>query len=151
MVTMKITAVFKKIMPRSLESFVDGYRCFGGTYCLSLHFLFYSEAIGKMFVRNIGTLLAGFMLSLHFPLPPWLYSPILGLGRLHETFRLISVSISRTVGRTPWTGDQLIARPLLATDWSSVVTQDSDYLQCYFSPLRYVSATDGHHQVFCLC
>jgi hypothetical protein len=45
--------------------------------------------------------------------PLWLYSPILGLGRLHETFRLISVTRSRTVGRTPWTGDQLVARPLL--------------------------------------
>jgi hypothetical protein len=43
----------------------------------------------------------------------WLYSPILGLGRLHETFRFISVTRSRTVGRTPWTGDQLVARPLL--------------------------------------
>jgi hypothetical protein len=42
-----------------------------------------------------------------------LYSLILGLGRLHETFRSISVTRSRTVGRTPWTGDQLIARPLL--------------------------------------
>jgi hypothetical protein len=45
--------------------------------------------------------------------PLWLYSPILGLGRLHETFRFISVTRSRTVGRTPWTGDQLVARPLL--------------------------------------
>jgi hypothetical protein len=27
----------------------------------------------------------------------WLYSPILGLGRLHETFRFISVTRSRTV------------------------------------------------------
>jgi hypothetical protein len=45
----------------------------------------------------------------------WLYSPILGLGRLHETFRFISISRSRTVGRTPWTGDQLVARPLLTT------------------------------------
>jgi hypothetical protein len=43
----------------------------------------------------------------------WLYSPILGLGRLHETFRFISVSRSRTVGRTPWTGDQVVAKPLL--------------------------------------
>jgi hypothetical protein len=42
-----------------------------------------------------------------------LYSPILGLGRLHETFRFISVTRSRTVGRTPWTGDRLVARPLL--------------------------------------
>jgi hypothetical protein len=37
----------------------------------------------------------------------------LGLGRLHETFRFISITGSRTVGRTPWTGDQLVARPLL--------------------------------------
>jgi hypothetical protein len=37
----------------------------------------------------------------------------LGPGRLHETFRFISVTRSRTVGRTPWTGDQLVARPLL--------------------------------------
>jgi hypothetical protein len=43
----------------------------------------------------------------------WLYSPILGLGRLRETFRFISVTRSRTVGRTSWTGDQLVARPLL--------------------------------------
>jgi hypothetical protein len=44
---------------------------------------------------------------------PWRYSPILGLGRLHETFRFISVTRSRIVGRTPWTGDQLVARTLL--------------------------------------
>jgi hypothetical protein len=37
----------------------------------------------------------------------------LGLGRLHEIFRFISVTISRTVGRPPWTGDQLVAKPLL--------------------------------------
>jgi hypothetical protein len=39
----------------------------------------------------------------------WLYSPILGLGRLHETFSFISVTKSRTVGWTPRTGDQLVA------------------------------------------
>jgi hypothetical protein len=33
--------------------------------------------------------------------------PNSGLGRFHETFRL---SRSRAVGRTPWTGDQLVAR-----------------------------------------
>jgi hypothetical protein len=43
----------------------------------------------------------------------WFNSPILGLGRLHEAFRFISVTRSRTVGKTPWTGDQLVARPLL--------------------------------------
>jgi hypothetical protein len=49
----------------------------------------------------------------------WLYSPILGLGRLHETFRFISVTRCRTVGRTPWTGDQLVARPLLTAPGDS--------------------------------
>jgi hypothetical protein len=43
----------------------------------------------------------------------WLCSPILGLGRLHETFHFISVTRSRTVGSTPWTGDQLVASSLL--------------------------------------
>jgi hypothetical protein len=33
------------------------------------------------------------------------YGPIAPLGILHKTFRLISVTRSRTVGRTPWTGD----------------------------------------------
>jgi hypothetical protein len=43
-----------------------------------------------------------------------LYSPILGLGRsTKKNFRFISVSRSMTVGRTPWTSDQLVARPLL--------------------------------------
>jgi hypothetical protein len=37
----------------------------------------------------------------------------LGLGRLHETFRFISVTRSRTVSSTPWTDDQLVARTLL--------------------------------------
>jgi hypothetical protein len=44
-----------------------------------------------------------------------LYRPILGLGRHHETFRFISVTRSRTVGWTPWTCDQFVARPLLTT------------------------------------
>jgi hypothetical protein len=38
--------------------------------------------------------------------------PNSGLDRLNETFRFTSVTRSRTVGRTPWTGDQLLARPL---------------------------------------
>jgi hypothetical protein len=36
----------------------------------------------------------------------WLYSPLLDLG-LYFSFLILY-----TVGRTPWTGDQLIARPL---------------------------------------
>jgi hypothetical protein len=37
--------------------------------------------------------------------------PNSGLGRLHENYRFTSVTTSRTVGRTPWTADQLVARP----------------------------------------
>jgi hypothetical protein len=36
----------------------------------------------------------------------WLYSPVLGLSRF------FSFLILYTVGRTPWTGDQPVARPL---------------------------------------
>jgi hypothetical protein len=42
----------------------------------------------------------------------WLCGPILGTGRLHETFRVISVTTSTTVSRTPWTSYQLVVRPL---------------------------------------
>jgi hypothetical protein len=43
---------------------------------------------------------------------PLSLEPSSGLGRLHETSRFTSVTPFRTVGRT-WTGDQLVARPLL--------------------------------------
>jgi hypothetical protein len=52
-------------------------------------------------------------LYIHIYIFLWLYSPILGLGRIHEISRFISVTRSRKVVRTPWTGDQLVARPLL--------------------------------------
>jgi hypothetical protein len=38
----------------------------------------------------------------------WLYSPLLNLGRF------LSSLILQTVGKTPWTGDQLVASPLPA-------------------------------------
>jgi hypothetical protein len=64
-------------------------------------------------IVNLRTVwVQGRKMSQGFFSPLWLYSPILGLGRLHETFRLISVTRSRTVSRTHWTGDQLVARPL---------------------------------------
>jgi hypothetical protein len=44
---------------------------------------------------------------------PQISSPILRLGRLHQTLRFISVTRSRTVSSSPWAGDQLVARPLL--------------------------------------
>jgi hypothetical protein len=39
----------------------------------------------------------------------------LGLGRLHKTSRFISITVSRTVGSTPWTGDQLVAHKHVKT------------------------------------
>jgi hypothetical protein len=67
--------------------------------------------------------------SYFFPL--WLYSPTLGLGRLHETFRFISVTKSRTVDRTPWMGDQLVTRPLLTApgDCDDEVGRMNDFWQ----------------------
>jgi hypothetical protein len=38
--------------------------------------------------------------------------PNSSLGPLHKTFRFTSVTGSRTVVRTSWTGDQLVVRPL---------------------------------------
>jgi hypothetical protein len=67
--------------------------------------------LNKKFSVDIGYLGYIYILYIFFFL--WLYSPILGLGRLHETFHFISISRSRTVGRTAWTGDQLVARLLL--------------------------------------
>jgi hypothetical protein len=49
--------------------------------------------------------------------------PNSGLGRLHETFRFTSVTRSRTVGRAPWTGDQLVARALLVHKHRKTHTQ----------------------------
>jgi hypothetical protein len=52
------------------------------------------------------------------------------LGRLHETFRFTSVTRSRTIGRTPWRGDQLVANtnhyllllfPGVGWDWIRLV------------------------------
>jgi hypothetical protein len=42
---------------------------------------------------------------------PLVLQPNSGLGRLHEIFRFTSVTRSRRVGWTPWTGDQLVERP----------------------------------------
>jgi hypothetical protein len=42
--------------------------------------------------------------------------PNSGLGRLHETFRFTSVTRSKSVSWTPWTTDQLVARPLPDTN-----------------------------------
>jgi hypothetical protein len=46
-----------------------------------------------------------------------------GLGRLHEILHFTSVTRSRTVGRTPWTGVQLVARPLPVHKHSKMHTQ----------------------------
>jgi hypothetical protein len=43
---------------------------------------------------------------------PLALQPNSGLGRLSETFRFTSVTRSTTIGRIPWTGDQLVVRHL---------------------------------------
>jgi hypothetical protein len=45
---------------------------------------------------------------------PVALQPNFGPWPPHETFRFISVTRSRRASRTPWTGDQLVARPLLS-------------------------------------
>jgi hypothetical protein len=50
--------------------------------------------------NNTGILLLLLLLLL------WLYSPLLGLGHFYSVLSLY------TIGRTPWTGDQPVARPL---------------------------------------
>jgi hypothetical protein len=52
----------------------------------------------------------------------WLYSPLLGLCRF------FSFVILYTIGRTPWTGDQPVARPLIThrtTQTQNKLTQAS--------------------------
>jgi hypothetical protein len=52
----------------------------------------------------------GYCGYLRVPPAPLALQPNSRLGRLHETFRFTSVTRSRTVGRTPWTADQHVAR-----------------------------------------
>jgi hypothetical protein len=47
-------------------------------------------------------------LSVNLSVYQWLHSPLLGLGRFFSSL------IFYSVGRTPWTGDQPVARPLPA-------------------------------------
>jgi hypothetical protein len=80
-------------------------RCFRryGEQVIKKHFHAYGNK--RCFLSSLLDLIFFFFL--------WLYSRIFGLGRVHETFRSISLTRSRRVGRTPWTADQLVARLLL--------------------------------------
>jgi hypothetical protein len=49
-----------------------------------------------------------YYLSIYLSIYLWSYIPLLDLGRF------FSFLIFYTVGRTPWTGDQAVARPLPA-------------------------------------
>jgi hypothetical protein len=84
--------------------------------------LSYMHTYKCCFVKNYFLLPAVYILLLPFILVcyfhhdfcfPLALQPNSGIGRLHETFRFTSVTISRTDGRTPWTGDQLVARALI--------------------------------------
>jgi hypothetical protein len=64
----------------------------------------------KLFLALYGAAtVIGELINIFFPLA---LQPNFGLGRLHGTFPFTSVTKFTTVGRTPWTGDQLVARPL---------------------------------------
>jgi hypothetical protein len=78
-------------------------------YCHKFNFFFFCWPDFSKLTLNVARRYFDIICTLS----QWLYSPILGLGRHHETFRFISVTRSRTVGWTPWTGDQLVARTLL--------------------------------------
>jgi hypothetical protein len=52
------------------------------------------------------------------------------LGRLHETSRFTSVTRCRKVSRTPWTGDQIVARPLPVQKHTKTHTQTNTKLPC---------------------
>jgi hypothetical protein len=54
---------------------------------------------------------------------PLALQPNSDLGRLHETLRFTSVTRSRTVASTPWTGDQLVAMPLPVQIYRKTHTQ----------------------------
>jgi hypothetical protein len=50
----------------------------------------------------------------------WLYSPLLGLGRFFSFF------IFYTVGKSPWTGDQPVAKPLATQDSTNTEKTHTD-------------------------
>jgi hypothetical protein len=58
--------------------------------------------------RFLGRPISSLSLVIHSFIHHWLYSPLLDPGRSF----LSSFVILYTVGRTPWTGDQPVARPL---------------------------------------
>jgi hypothetical protein len=60
----------------------------------------------------IGVISALVTSFIFFLFPPLAVQPNSGLSRLYKTFSFTSVTKSGTVGRTPWTCDQLVASPL---------------------------------------
>jgi hypothetical protein len=86
------------------------------------HFLGRTEA-NKRFEEPVQAMLITRRTSLRRVFFPLALQPNLGLGRLHETFRFTSVTISKRVGRSPLTGDQLVVRPLSVHKHSETHTQ----------------------------
>jgi hypothetical protein len=74
-------------------------------------------------IRTRTRLISGIHATILYHLCSWAQPMPLGhdmdLGRLHETFRYISITKFRTVSSTPWTGDQLVARTLLTAPCDS--------------------------------
>jgi hypothetical protein len=69
-------------------------------------FQFRKKRVNSLAIRLSGTVVNGDCVIFSHPYHLWLYSPLLDLGRF------FSFLILYTVGRTPWTGDQPVAKPL---------------------------------------
>jgi hypothetical protein len=65
----------------------------------------YPALFYRMFIRNAHKGVHSDSISVDL----WLYRPLLDIGRF------FSFLILHTIGRTPWTGDQPVARPLHRT------------------------------------
>jgi hypothetical protein len=74
-------------------------------YCKSLH---HWITVYRTRVHTVIAFISEYS-SNFFPLA---IQPNSCLDHLHETFRFTSVTRARTVGRTSWNGDQLVAKPL---------------------------------------
>jgi hypothetical protein len=77
-----------------------------GSSCVAAQLAASQEGFSSMNLVSLSNIIPSLSLSLYLSIYLRLYSPLLGLGRFF-TFLIL-----HTVGRTPWTGDQPVSRPL---------------------------------------